>query len=146
MPWKKWGAFVILLYPAAVAFANPVVIDPGTVIGLSLILGPVFALEALVVTAILLFSRMEVVPSLIALFVGNIAIYFIIFKPLLSVVNNILVAEMLIVIVEGIFIKIISFFDAFQTDDFKGLKWRTAFIASAVGNALSYYAGIIIGR
>jgi len=29
-------------------------------------------------------------------------------------------------------------------EDFKGLKWRTAFISAAVGNALSYYVGIVI--
>jgi len=146
MPWKKWTVFVILLYPAATAFANPVNFDPGSWIAFVIVFGATFGLEAFVVTAILFFCRMAIYPSLIALFIGNITIYFIIFKPLLSAVDNVLVAEVLIIIVEGIFIKIISSFDIFQLEDFKGLKWRTAFIASAVGNALSYYSGAIISR
>jgi hypothetical protein len=141
---KKWAILLILLYPAATAFANPVNFNHGSWIAFGIVFGATFGLEACVITTILFFCHMEAIPSLIAMLVGNIAIYFIIFKPLLSAVNNVLVAEILIIIVEGIFIKIISLLDTFQQEDFKGLKWRTAFIASAVGNALSYYSGAII--
>jgi hypothetical protein len=141
---KKWAVLLILLYPAAAAFANPVNFDPGSWIAFVIVFGATFGLEACVITTILFFCHMAAIPSLIALLIGNASIYFIIFKPLLSAVNNVLVAEVLIIVVEGIFIKIISSIDTFQLEDFKGLKWRTAFIASAVGNALSYYSGAII--
>jgi hypothetical protein len=39
----------------------------------------------------------------------------------------------------------LSLLDTFQLEDFKGLKWITAMIIAAAGNALSYYSGIIIG-
>jgi len=141
MPWKKWAVLVILLYPAATAFANPVFVGISIA---GIILCVILGLEACVVTLILFFCHMTAVPSLIALFIGNLVIYFIIFTPLLSAVDNVLVAELLIIVIEGILIKIISSYDTFQMDDFKGLKWRTAFIASALGNALSYYLGTLI--
>jgi hypothetical protein len=141
---KKGIVFLMLLYPAAAAFANPTAIDPGTLIGLAIFLLPILALESFVVTGVLFFSRMAVVPSLAAVFIGNLVLYFIVFIPLLSDMNNVPAAEILIAVIEGVYIKAISRFGVFQMDDFNGLKWRTAFIASAIGNALSYYIGTLV--
>jgi hypothetical protein len=141
---KKWIVFLILLYPAAAAFANPTGIDLSSLAGIVIFLFPVLALESFVVTAVLFCSHMAVVPSLFAIFIGNLAMYFIIFTPLLYTLNNVPAAEILIIAIEGIYIKVISRFGVFQSDDFNGLKWRTAFIASGLGNALSYYIGTLI--
>jgi hypothetical protein len=105
-----------------------------------------FGVETLVVTTILYFCHMEFVPTLVAVFIGNAAIYFIIFSPLLSAVHNVPAAEMLIIAIEGIYIKIISSIDTFQLEDFKGLKWPTALMIFTVGNALSYLSGLAIGK
>lgn len=143
---KKWVVFIVLLFPATVAFANPVIIpDPLNWVRFVIVFGSSFGSEVLITTIILFFCHMAVVPLLIALFVGNLVIYFIIFQPVLSVTENLLVAEVVIVVVEGAFIKMISSFDTFQLEDFKGLKWRTAFITAVVGNLLSYSAGTVIG-
>lgn len=143
---KKWAIFIVLLFPATVAFANPVIIpDPSNWVRLVIVFGSSFGAEVLITTIILFFCHMAVVPLLIALFVGNLVMYFIIFQPALSVTENLLVAEVVIVAVEGAFIKMISSFDTFQLEDFKGLKWRTAFIIAVVGNLLSYSAGTVIG-
>jgi hypothetical protein len=143
---KKWAVLFILLFPTATAFANPIVIDADVWFRLGIILVAAFSVETLVVTTILYFCHMEFIPTLIAIFVGNFAIYFIIFKPILLSVHNVMVAELLIVAVEGIFIKIISSIDTFQLEEFKELKWPTAIIISAVGNAMSYFSGLAIGR
>jgi hypothetical protein len=146
MPWKKWAVFVILLYPAAAAFANPssFPLDPRMWLAV-IILCAILGIEVCVVTLILFFCHMAAVPTLIALFIGNLVMYFVIFAPLLSAIHNVWVAELLIIAVEGIFIKKISTIDTFQAEDFKGLKWQTAIIVSAVGNALSYYVGTLAG-
>jgi hypothetical protein len=143
---KKWTIFLVLLYPAATAFANPVNFDPASWIGYVVVLGSTLGLEAIIITIILLFCHMQPASSFIALLTGNVVMYFAIFRPVLSAVENVWVAELMIIVVEGIFIKVISLFDAFQLEDFKGLKWRTAFICAAAGNALSYYVGTIISR
>jgi len=143
---KKWVFFIVLFFPATVAFANPVIVHTSlTWVRFVIVYVSSFGLEVLITTIILFFCHMAVVPLLISLFAGNLVMYFIIFQPVLSATENLLVAEVVIVVVEGAFIKMISLFDTFQLEDFKGLKWRTAFIIVAVGNALSYYAGVLIG-
>jgi hypothetical protein len=142
---RKWLILIVLLFPAATAFANPVIIfDPIDGVRYVIVLGSILGLEVLVTTIILFFCHIAVVPSLIALFTGNLLMYFVIFKPILSATENVPVAEAVIVAAEGVFIKVISLFDTFRLEDFKGLKWRTAFIISAVGNILSYGAGSVI--
>ena len=140
---KKWAIIFVLLFSAS-AFANPVFFDPVTDIRLVIVLVSTLGLEVFITTIILLFCHMALVPSLIALFLGNITMYFVIFLPIFSVTENLLLAEVVIVAAEGTFIKIISLFDTFQLEDFKKLKWRTAFISALVGNALSYYVGTVL--
>ena len=143
---KKWVVFILLLFPATVAFANPTIMpDPLNWVRFVIILGSCFGSEVLITATILFFCHMAVVPLLIALFIGNLVTYFVILQPVLSATGNVLASEAVIVVVEGAFIKMISSFDTFQLEDFKGLKWISAFIIAAVGNALSYYSGAIIG-
>ncbi|MFA5239477.1 MAG: hypothetical protein WC476_07195 [Phycisphaerae bacterium] len=143
---KKWVFFIALLFPATTVLANPT--DPLAPFGwikLGIFYASCFGLEVLLVATILFFCHMAVLPLLIALFTGNAVMYFVIFQPILSATENVPVSEAVIVVVEGVFIKILSSFDNFQLEDFKGLKWRTAFIVAAMGNLLSYYSGSIIG-
>jgi hypothetical protein len=143
---KKWVVFIAVLFPTTVAFANPTIMpNPLHWVRFVIVFGSCFGLEVLLTTTILFFCHMAVVPLLIALFAGNMVMYFVIFQPVLSVTGNVLASEAVIVAVEGAFIKMISSFDTFQLEDFKGLKWITAFIIAAVGNLLSYSAGIVIG-
>jgi hypothetical protein len=143
---KKWVILIALLFPATEAFANPTTAFGQFSWVKSIILYvSCFGLEVLLVTTILFFCHMAVAPLLIALFTGNVVMYFVIFQPVLSATGNVPASEAVIVAVEGAFIKVISSFDTFQLEDFKGLKWRTAFIIAAAGNLLSYYSGTVIG-
>ena len=142
---KKWLFIVILLASSSEAMANPVIItDPAGTISWIVVLGSTLGLEAIVITIILYFCRMQPLPSFIAVLIGNTVIFFAIFRPVVSSVENLLIAEAVIVAIDGAFIKIISMFDAFQSEEFKNLKWRTIFICSAIGNALSYFMGNVI--
>jgi len=142
---KKYLFIFVLLFPAAIAFANPVVsLNPVYWVKPFLILGTILGLETFLVVTILFFCHMAVIPCLIAYFSGNILIYFIIFQPLLSAIDNVWICEIIIIVIEGILIKVISTFDVFQLEEFKGLKWITAFICSATGNAFSYYLGTLL--
>jgi len=143
---KKWVVLIAILFPATVAFANPVIMPvPLNWVRSVILFGSCFGSEVLLTTTILFFCHMAVVPLLIVLFIGNMVMYFVIFQPVLSATGNVLASEAVIVAVEGAFIKMISSFDIFQLEDFKGLKWRTAFIIAVVGNLLSYSAGTVIG-
>ncbi|MFZ0035006.1 MAG: hypothetical protein WAK60_08485 [Sedimentisphaerales bacterium] len=143
---KKWVVLIALLFPATIAFANPTTpFAQFNWIKSIILFGSCFGLEVLLTTTLLFFCHMAVVPLLIALFTGNIVMYFVIFQPVLSATGNVPASEAVIVAVEGAFIKMISSFGTFQLEDFKGLKWRTAFIIAAAGNLLSYYSGVVIG-
>jgi hypothetical protein len=142
---KKLAAFIVLLYPAASAFANPV-IDPVTGTYFIIVLSSALGVEVALMAIILFFCNMEPVRSFFALLGGQLVVYFVIFQPILSEADSLLVAEAVVVAADSAFIKLLSSFETFQTEDFKGLKWRTALICSAVGNALSYYIGTIIGK
>ena len=52
--------------------------------------------------------------------------------------------EILIVAADGIMIKVISLCEMFQEMDFKGLKWKYAFLIGMLGNSMSYYVGAVI--
>jgi len=142
---KKWAVLIVLLCPAAV-FANPVVFDPFGGVGFLIVVGSALGVEAVLMTIILFFCHMDPLRTFLALLGGNLAIYFVIFLPTLSEIDSLLIAEALIVAADGVYIKILSSLEAFQIEDFKRLKWRTAFICAAAGNMLSYYIGTIIGK
>ncbi len=142
---KKWMVLIAILFPATITYANPTAMpNPLSWVKAVIFYGSCFGVEVLLITTILFFCHMAVVPSLIVLFIGNILMYFFIFRPVLSATGNVLTSEVVIITVEGTFIKILSSFDSFRLDDFKGLKWITAFIIAMVGNLLSYYSGIVI--
>lgn len=136
--------FLVLFFPA-IAIANPIVVfDPFNPIKTIMILISTLGPEVFIVTVILYFCHMAVVPVLITLFLGNIVIYFIIFRPILSLTEHVFIAELIIIGIESVFIKLISTFDTFQLEEFKGLKWPTVFIVSTAGNAVSYFLGSVI--
>ncbi|MBN1788299.1 MAG: hypothetical protein JW806_07885 [Sedimentisphaerales bacterium] len=142
---KKWIFFIVLVFPTIV-FANPVIIFPSSDLRIVIVIAIAFMLEAMVTTIILFFCDMEVFPTLVALLIGNAGIYIAIFLPILRVIQSLVIAESIIFVVDGIYIKMISWIDALQMPDFKRLSWRAAFISAAIGNALSYYVGHIIAN
>jgi hypothetical protein len=147
MDWKmrKWGVLFLLFCLADVVRANPVIVyDPISAFGYVAVLGSAITVEVSIVTLILLFFDLSVKPVWIGLFIGNLIIYFVLFVPLFHATSSLLVVEGLIVAADGILIKVISFFDTFQQNTFKGLPWKYAFVIAAAGNAVSYYLGTVM--
>ena len=143
---KKWAILLLfLLFPPAAVYANPVIVfDPVSGISFVMVVGSMLLVESIIIAFILFFYHMELIPSFVAVYAGNILMYFFLFLPVLSSTDKVATAELVIVAAEGIYIKIISFFDTFQLNDFRGLKWRVALISAIVGNALSYYIGAVV--
>jgi len=141
---KKGLLLFLLICLSGAAFANPVIIDPIGSTAFVAVLGSAMVVEASIIAILLLFFDMRIGPVFAALFAGNLALYFIVFLPLLDAAPSLWIPETVIVAIEGTFIKIISFYDTFQMDSFKSLKWKYAFIISAVGNIVSYYVGAVM--
>ena len=134
----------MVLFFAKAAFANPVVFDPLGSIGSVIVFGGAIIAEACLVTLLLLFFNMSIKPLFFALFFGNMVLYFVVFLPLLDLLPNLWITEILIVIADCIMIKLISLFEMFQEIDFNGLKWKYAFLVSMLGNLISYYVGAVV--
>jgi hypothetical protein len=141
---KKFFAIFLVLFSAKVAFANPVVFDPIGSVGYFMVLGGAITVEVCLVTLLLLFFDMSVKPLFLALFLGNLVLYFAVFLPLLELLPSLWMAEVLIVAADGILIKVISLCELFQEMSFKGLKWKYAFLIGMLGNLISYYVGTVM--
>jgi hypothetical protein len=125
------------------ALANPVV-DPTHVIGSVMVLGSLLMLEASIATMALLFFGMSPKPVFFAILLGNIGMYFVVFWPMYEVLENLFIAESIIVFAEATLIKLVARLDFFQLDTFRGIGWKSAIVISVIGNLLSYYVGTII--
>ena len=134
----------MVLFLAKVAFANPIIVDPLGSIPSVIVLGGAITVEACLVTLLLLFFNMSVKPLFLALFFGNLVLYFVVFLPLLDLLPSLWMTEILIVTADGIMIKLISLCEMFQEMYFKGLKWKYAFLIGMLGNSISYYVGTIM--
>jgi hypothetical protein len=65
--------------------------------------------------------------------------------PLLEVLSNAWIAETVIVGLDGLLIKTLTFHEAFREEKFRPLKWRYAFLIALVGNLVSYFIGMVTG-
>ncbi len=137
------GLLLAFVLPAALALANPA-IDPFSGLSSILVLFSTLGIEAFIIAIILMFFDMAPGTVFVAFFLGNLVTFFFIFLPLQEAISNLLVAEIVIVGAEGSYIKFLSRFGRFQLESFAGLKWKTAFIVAAIGNAFSYYIGTTV--
>lgn len=136
----------MLLCLAGATYANPVNFDPIGSIANVLVLGSAITVEAGIVTLILLFWGTDTKPVYVALFAGNMIVYFAVFLPFLEATSKLWIAEALIVAIDGVLIKVITIYDTFRLDTFRPLKWGYAFLIAAVGNVISYYVGAAMSR
>lgn len=134
---------VLLFCLSGTAYANPIIaFDPSNTLAYVLVLGSAAAVEAGIVTLVLLFWGTDPKPVYKALIVGNLVIYFVVFLPLLGFTSRLWIAEAVIVGLDGLLIKMITLFATFQDDTFRPLRWGYAFLIAAVGNVVSYYVGV----
>jgi len=142
---KNGFLFFLLLCLGSMAYANPVIVpDPISGFGYVVVLVSAITIEVSIVTLILMFFDMSVKPVWIGLFIGNLILYFVLFLPLFHVISSLLIIEGLIVAADGVLIKVISCFDTFQQNTFRGLSWKYVFVIAAAGNVVSYYLGTVM--
>jgi len=143
---KKWLFLIVLTCLAGEVFANPIIVyDPTRVIPYAIVVGSCLLVEACIAAFILFFFDLSPKPVAAVLFIGNLVIYFVLFRPLYERVDSFFVSEAMIVVLDGILIKIICSNAAFQENTFKRLRWPAAFMVAAIGNVVSYYVGVAIG-
>jgi len=81
-------------------------------------------------------------------FILNGAVFLFLFQPVLVGSRSLplLVLEVMVVLIDGGFIKVLAALSPFQGDGYRGVSWLRSLVTSGLGNALSYLVGYIATR
>jgi hypothetical protein len=134
---------VCLFLPFAAA-ANPVVIEPSSLLAFMVVAFWALVVEAGIVVLLLVFQGMQPLRMFLAYGATNALVFLLVFEPLLSSEKmSVPALEALVVLLDALCIKLLSSFDDLQGDDFQPLGWVRPLWISCVGNAASYFVGAI---
>ena len=136
---------LLVLLPAEATYGNPCIEPPTSIAATMVVVIAALGLEVFITMGVLVFSGMALARTLLALTLGNIGCYLGVLGPLFYHFElPILLVETAVVTVEAAFIKLISLGGVFQLGRFDGLRWRSALLATTLGNASSYYIGTLM--
>ncbi len=125
-----------------IAYANPVVINPASLLAFWVVVFFALVVEAGISALVVTFSGMSPLRVFFGFLVGNAAIYLFAFRPLLEQERIPLTAlEFGVLAADAAVIKFLSGFEVFQSDSFTKLSWWRALMAAGAGNAFSYFIG-----
>jgi hypothetical protein len=143
-PAPKWlWAFFVLFLPLA-AWANPVILEPSSLMAFSVVAFWALVVEAGIVALLLALRGMNPMRIFIAYAVTNALVFLLVFEPLLSSEKaSVPMLEGLVVALDALSIKLLTYMDALQGDDFRDVSWLRALCISAIGNSVSYFIGNI---
>jgi hypothetical protein len=153
MSWKGSGIVrrsltaIFLLIPL-VASANPVILDPSSLIAFFVVAVGAFVVEAGIIALLLAFRGVAPLRVFVAYFAANAAVFFFLFQPLLMGSSDppVLALEALVVLIDGLVIKLLVTLAAFQGDNYRGVGWLRSLFLSGIGNGLSYFVGYIASQ
>ncbi len=124
--------------------ANPVAIDPTSLIAFGIVVLAAFVVESGLVALTCTLSGVAPVRIFLAYFVTNSIVYVAFFYPILQKEwVPLIVLELVVVAIDACAVKMLVRFDALQGFGFTEVSWKRALVASAIGNAASYFTGLI---
>jgi hypothetical protein len=124
--------------------ANPTLMPSASMIAIPIVILAAFVVEVMLTALVLAFWGLISTPLVGVLFVGNAVVYGALFMPLLLATKNVPAAEAVVIVLDALFIKLLSRFAWFQTNDFKRLPWFAALLAAAIGNMASMTVGFAL--
>jgi hypothetical protein len=132
---------VFLMFPI-IAWANPVMIDGQSLIAFGIVAFWALVIESAIATLTLVSSGVLIVPLFATLTVANVGVFLFAFLPLTSRVPLWLL-EPGVVLADALLIRLVASAPFLQSGDFVGVTWRRTLIASLLGNAASFFVGVI---
>jgi len=124
------------------AHANPVIINPSSLIAFGVVAAAALIVAAGGVALVLVFSGLTPLRAFGAFLIINLAIYFFLFCPLLERIP-LPALEALVVLVDCIAIKQLACFGGLQQEGFRSVTWLRAAVILVLGNAVSFFTGVI---
>lgn len=136
---------LLMLMPTFSARANPVMIDGQSLIAFGIVAFWALVIESGLVTFALISRGVLTIPFFFTLIIANACVFLFAFLPLTSRLS-LFVLEPGVVLADGIVIKILTSLSILQRGDYSGVTWGRALTASAIGNAASYFTGLIASQ
>src|SRR5262249_13051872 len=136
-----------LLFLAAAWFpltiwANPVMVDGQSLISFGIVAFWALVIESGIATLVLASCGLLIVPFFGTLVIANVSVFLFVFLPLTHQMSLWLL-EPGVVLVDALMIKLIVSAPLFQSGDYAGVGFRRALVASSLGNATSYFIGLL---
>jgi hypothetical protein len=137
-----------LLLAPTLAQANPVMLNPSSLLAFCVVAFWAMVVEAGVVALLLAFRGAAALPLFAGYFVLNGAVFLFLFQPLLVSSHSLPVPllESLVVLVDAAVIKLLVALSPFQGDGYRGVGWVGSLVTSGIGNTLSYLVGYLASR
>jgi len=131
----------LLLIPLALR-ANPVMVDGQSLIAFGIVAFWALVIESGIATLVLGSCGVLILPVFGTLVIANVGVFLLAFLPLTGRVSLWLL-EPGVVLVDAMMIKLVASAPVFQAGNYVGVSWSRGLMASLLGNAASYFIGLI---
>jgi hypothetical protein len=124
--------------------ANPVIINPASLIAFWVVAFMALMVEAGIVALLLAFRGVTPVACFVVFMLLNLGVFVFLFFPAVergSVPLPIL--EVGVVVFDAIVIRLVAAFGPFQQDHYAPVGWLRSLVVSAIGNAASFFVGVV---
>ena len=139
----RFFILTLLMIPL-VARANPVQIDGQSLIAFGIVAFFALVVESGIVTLAMVSSGVLIVPAFTTLILANVALFLFAFLPLTGRVS-LWFLEPGVVLADAVLVKLVTSAPFLQGGGFLGVSWRRALVASFLGNAASFFVGVLAG-
>jgi len=137
----RFAILFLLLVPLGLQ-ANPAIFDPQSWIAFWVVAFWALVIESGIATLAVSLCGVLVLPVFATLVITNVGVFAFGFMPLLDRMPLWLL-ELLVVLFDAVLIKVVAAVPLFQQGDYVGVSWRRGLVASILGNAASYFIGVI---
>jgi hypothetical protein len=131
----------LLVIPVALR-ANPVMIDGQSLIAFGIVAFWALVIESGIATLALSACGVLLVPFFGTLVMANVGVFLLAFLPLTGRVS-LWVLEPAVVVADAVMIKLVASVPLLHGGAYVGVSWQRGFVASLLGNAASYFIGVL---
>jgi hypothetical protein len=125
---------------------NPVVLNPTSLLAFWVVAFWAAVVEAGIVALLLAFRGLVATRTFVVYSLANLAIFLFLFLPLLHQRWPLPLLEGIVVLLDGLAIKLLAGLGPFQSERCSGVSWLYALIVSFAGNAASYFVGLVLNQ
>jgi hypothetical protein len=138
---RRFFTIAGLLIPL-VAKANPYELNPSSMLAFGVVSFFALVVEAGIVALLLTFVGLAPMRMFFGFLLANIAVFLFVFWPLQQRLPF-AALETLVVVIDAVSIWLLSKVPAFQADSYRRLRWIFAGFTSLIGNAASFFIGVL---